>query len=148
MLTETRDNIESGFVVHRIYTYTYGGYGNKLTASYDYNMDGIAEAISTYTYNANGDSNMDGIPDQIVNRTYDNYSNITSYYNDVNGDGVPEQSYSRYYQYDGDGNILATSSEPFDGDEDPGIVTVYTLTSANWKAMLDFINMETPSFRW
>ena len=83
--------------------------GNQTREEYDSDGDGTADAIYTYTYDANGnqttqeyDNDGDGTVDEIYTYTYDANGNEAKEEYDGDGDGTAE--YIVTYTYDVHGN--------------------------------------------
>ena len=84
--------------------------------SYDYNLDGNADRIKTYTYDDLGnqtsisyDKDGDGSAEEITTYTYDDLGNQTSESYDGNGDGNAESITT--YTYDNLGNLTKHTRE-------------------------------------
>jgi len=88
----------------------------RATTNEDSNVDGDADSITTYTYDADGnqlteseDTNGDGDADSITTYTYDTDGNQLTKSEDTNGDGGADSI--KIYAYDADGNQLTRSRD-------------------------------------
>ncbi len=88
----------------------------RASTSEDSNVDGDADSITTYTYDADGNqlteseyTNGDGDADSITTYTYDTDGNQLTKSEDTNGDGGADSI--KIYAYDADGNQLTRSRD-------------------------------------
>ena len=117
----------------RIRTYTYDAYGNRTRYEYDSDGDGTADEIRTYTYDANGNETRNEL-DSDGDGTVDE---ITTYTYDSNGnrtrseyDNDADGTADRIYTYTYDTNGNRTSRE-YDNDGDGTADDIYTFTYLN-----------------
>ena len=88
----------------------------RASTSEDSNVDGDADSITTYTYDADGNqlteseyTSGDGDADSITTYTYDTDGNQLTESEDTNGDGDADSI--KIYTYDADGNQLTRSRD-------------------------------------
>ena len=102
----------------------------RASTSEDSNVDGDADSITTYTYDADGnqlteseDSNGDGDADSIKIYTYDADGNQLTRSRDENADDNAIEYRNR--TYNSDGNLLG-GSEDYDADGTADFIETYT----------------------
>ena len=97
-------------VANRITTDTYDADGSWLTASYDNDNDGVIDSITTRTYDTDGNMLTLSYNNGTYTYTYDADGNWLTYHYDNHENGDSYEVYA--YTYDANDNLLTRSRYP------------------------------------